>query len=336
MASWLKRFAIAMAFVLTAATIAACGGDSSSDAGTTAAGGEDSKEEPTSLSMAAFPGFGPTAALAATATSKGIDEKHGIKLDVQYMGTIGAYYTSLANGSVDSLAAGLFPTAAQILDGVPIQVVNTLQTFALTGILTKDPDINSLADLKGKTLGATTAGSEFQSMTIVAESDGIDVNKDVKVQNAEIGGMLALIAADRVDAVQPWEPTKTQMLTENPDLREIWNGEEGWEEMTGRTGRNLNFVVREDVLNDNPGLAEKIAAMWAEVVDEIEADPDGIDELLEDSNGMFANAQKNGSMGWKVDPAWDEDALSDIDVMLDYASKAGFIKSVPDNIVYQP
>lgn len=335
---------LALLLLAVALPLSACGGSSSesSTAASSSNGGErvESSEEPVKMTIAAFAGPGQTAALAETATKMGIAEKYGIDLRVEYMGTLGAYYTGLANGTVDAAPAGALPIAAQRVEDVPVQILNTLTTFEMTSVLTGNPEVKTLADLKGKTLAATTAASEYQVLAITAKEQGIDLGKDIKITNAEAGGMLALMTSGRVDAVHTWEPTVTQMENEDGSRRIIWNGARAWEELTGRTGRNMVFVIREDFANAHADALPRIVDMWKEVVETIQAKPDEVDELLVKSAritpGLFADAQKSGRLGWEVLPAWDEEASKDLNTMFERSIEAGFLKKPPSNLLYVP
>jgi ABC-type nitrate/sulfonate/bicarbonate transport system substrate-binding protein len=330
-----KVLGVAAALVL----LGGCGG--SDEADTASAGGSgDGAAETIKLTIGAFAGPGQTAALAETATKMGIAEKHGIDLEVKYAGSIGAYYTNLANGSIDALAAGTLPAASQRIQGVPLQILNTLTTYEMTSVLSNDPEVQSLEDLKGKKLAATTAASEYQVLAITAKAQGIDLEKDVQIVNAEVGGMQALIEGGRVDAVDGWEPTLSLMQKKDSELRVVWNGAEAWKEMTGRTGRNLNFVVREDWLDENADSVQRIVDMWTEVVATIEAKPDEVDKLLQESAkippGMFADAQNGGRLGWEVLPAWEEEPKKDLETIFEKGLEAGFLKETPEGMIHEP
>ena len=103
-------------------------------------------------------------------------------------------------------------------------------------MFTKNPQIKSLADLKGKQLAADLGSSQYQVVKIYANAKGIDLGKDITVVNANFAVARAQLEADRVDAALVIEPLASIILRQNPDWKIIFNGAEGWKELTGEDG----------------------------------------------------------------------------------------------------
>src|SRR6476620_252298 len=93
---------------------------------------------------------------------KGFDKKNGFELDARAYPSISAFYAGFATGETDVLIGG--PTILQKLyaEGVPVRIIATGFTLADLVIFTKNPDIKTLTDLKGKQLAADMGGSQFQ------------------------------------------------------------------------------------------------------------------------------------------------------------------------------
>ena len=148
---------------------------------------------------------------------QGFDKKHGFELEAKPYPSISAFYAAFATGETDVLIGG--PTVLQKLyyEGVPVRLISTGFTLADLVVFTKNPQIKSLADLKGKQLAADLGSSQYQVIKIYANSKGIDLGKDITVVNANFAVARAQLEADRVDAALVIEPLASIILKQNPD-----------------------------------------------------------------------------------------------------------------------
>ena len=153
------------------------------------------------------------------------------------------------------------PTIFQKLyqEGVPLQIIGTGFTLADLVIFAKDPAIKSLADLKGKQLAADMGGSQFQVVKMYAAAKGLDLGKDITVVNANFAVARAQLEAGRVEAALVIEPLASIIAKQNPDWKVIFNGAEGWSEITGADGWEIVPAMRSDAIAKNPERAENAA-----------------------------------------------------------------------------
>ena len=116
--------------------------------------------------------------------ARGFDAKHGFELDIKAYPSISAFYAAFSTGETEALIGG--PTIFQKLyqEGVPLRIFGTGFTLSDLVIFARDPNIKSLADLKGKQLAADMGGSQFQVVKIYANAKGIELGKDITVVNA--------------------------------------------------------------------------------------------------------------------------------------------------------
>ena len=177
---------------------------------------------------------------------KGFDRKHGIDMEVKAYGAVSAYYGSAASGETDGVPGGPLVFQRMRLEGVPLKIVSTLVDMTSMSVVTKNPAIRSVTDLKGKTIAADMASSEYSVLSLYAKSKGLVFGKDATVVQAGPPLVRTQLAADRVDAGMTWEPTATLTMRDNPAYRIVFNGKEGWRELTGKDGWLLALAVRED------------------------------------------------------------------------------------------
>src|SRR6267143_381033 len=98
---------------------------------------------------------------------KGIDARHQLDMDVRAYPSIAAFYAALATGEADTTVVG-GPTVFQKMrnEGVPIRIAATIVPQSDLVILTASPAIQSLVDLKGKTLAADMGSQQYQAVAI--------------------------------------------------------------------------------------------------------------------------------------------------------------------------
>lgn len=90
-----------------------------------------------------------------------------------------------------------------LFEGMPITGFSTVAALYMeqVQIVTCDPEIKTVADLKGKTVSVGDAGSgvEFNATQILA-AYGIDINSDIKKVNASFGDSADSIKDGKIDA----------------------------------------------------------------------------------------------------------------------------------------
>src|SRR5271169_3641415 len=176
--------------------------------------------------------------------ARGFDAKHGFELDIHAYPSIAAFYAAFATGETDALIGG--PTVFQKLynEGVPLRIIGSGFTLGDLVIFAKDPAIKSLADLKGKQLAIDMGGSQYQVVKIYTGAKGIDLGKDITVVNANFGVARAQLEASLVDAALVIEPLASISSKAHPDWHVIFNGAEGWKEITGEPGWEIVPAMR--------------------------------------------------------------------------------------------
>src|SRR6188508_2816189 len=197
--------------------------------------------------------------------ARGIDAKHGFELDAKAYPSISAFYAAFATGETDVLIGG--PTVLQKLyyEGVPVRLISTGFTLADLVVFTKNPQIKSIADLKGKQLAADLGSSQYQIIKIYANAKGIDLGKDITVINANFAVARAQLEADRVDAALVIEPLASIIVKQNPSWKMIFNGAQGWKEITGQDGWEIVTAMRADAIQKNPKAPQMLIAALQDV-----------------------------------------------------------------------
>lgn len=272
--------------------------------------------------------------------SRGFDAKNGIEVQSQAYPSLAAYYAGLATGEVDTLLGG--PTNFQKLrsEGVPVRIVATGAKLSDLVVLATDPAIKTLADLRGKQLAADMGAAQFHVLSIYAKSKGIELGKDINLVSANFAVARAQLAAGRVDAALVIEPIATLMLRENPKLSIVFNGNDGWKELTGNDGWELVYGVREDAIKRSPDLVAKFIATLQDTAAFLRTDTDAADRIVAETvklpPGVLKEAVASKRWDFDVRPAWQGERKVIWD-MFERAVAAGFHQKMPDEaIIYVP
>ncbi len=315
--------------VLAAAAIAAVG-----------ASAANAQMKPTiSVSSLTLPVFNPI--VWAIMKARGLDAKNGFDLDIKAYPSIAAFYAAFATGETDALIGG--PTNLQKLveEGVPARIIGSGFTLADLVIFAKDDKIKSLADLKGKQLAADMGGSQYQVLKMYTAAKGIDLSKDITVVNANFAVARAQLEADRVDAALVIEPLASIILRQNPTWKVIFNGAEGWKEITGQAGWEIVAAMRTDAIKRVPDGPKMLLAALKDVAAVLKNETDAADQIAVDSvklpPGILKAAVASGRLNMVVENAWDPATKKSITDMMERAVKSGIFQKMPDeSIIYVP
>jgi len=270
--------------------------------------------------------------------TRGLDEKHGFTLEIQPYPAISAYYAGFATGETDVVLGG--PTVFQKLyqEGVPARIIGTGITLADLVIFAKDPAIKSLADLKGKQIAMDMGSAQFQVVKIYALAKGIDLGKDITVVNANFAVARAQLEAGRVDAAMVIEPLASIITKQNPDWTIIFNGAEGWKDVTGEAGWELVPAMRAGLIEKDPAAPKKLIAALQDVAKVFHEETAAADKIGAETTklppGILTAAISGGRFRVEVKPMSDSTAKKSVKDMMELAVKAGFYTQVPDDKIF--
>ncbi|HZP69921.1 MAG TPA: ABC transporter substrate-binding protein [Pseudolabrys sp.] len=273
--------------------------------------------------------------------ARGIDAKHGFELDAKAYPSISAFYAGFATGETEVLIGG--PTILQKLyqEGVPVRIIATGFTLADLVIFARDDKIKSLADLKGKQLAADMGGSQFQVTKIYANAKGLELGKDITVVNANFAVARAQLEAGRVDAALVIEPLASISARQHPEWQVIFNGAQGWKEITGGDGWEIVTAMRADAIARNPKAPQMLIAALQDVADVMHKETAAGDKIANETlklpPGILTAAVESKRLQMIIKPTWEPATKKSITDMIERAVKAGFYEKMPDdNIFYKP
>ena len=239
--------------------------------------------------------------------ARGLDAKNGFELDIHAYPSISAFYAGFATGETEVLIGG--PTILQKLyqEGVPLRIFGTGFTLADLVVFAKDK-IKSLADLKGKQLAADMGGSQYQVLKIYTNAKGIELGKDITVINANFAVARAQLEADRVEAALVIEPLASIIIKQNPSWHIIFNGAEGWKEITGENGWEIVPAMRVETITRVPNAPRMLLAALKDVANVLRNDTAAADQIAVDTvklpPGILTAAVASKRLDMVVENAW--------------------------------
>jgi ABC-type nitrate/sulfonate/bicarbonate transport system substrate-binding protein len=286
----------------------------------------------------AFPSL--TTLMVDVLKDQGLDKKNGIDLEPVSFGAVSAYYAALATGEVDMLPAGPHVLQKMRLEGVPIKATLTYARLNALAVITGDPAVKTIADLKGKSIAADMGSSEYQILSLYGRSQGIVFGKDVTVVQAGPPLARTQLQAKRVDAAMTWEPSATLTLRDNPQYRTILTGDTAWKSIAKADGWELIVAAREDFLKKSPDAVPRLLRMFQDGQRFIKSNTDDADRIVAASvklpPGVLKEAVSSGRLVYDVLPAWEAERAVIWD-MFKVAVDSGYLPKLPDEAaIYKP
>ena len=297
-------------------------------------------QEPIKVKIArlAFPSL--TTMMVDVVKDQGFDKKNGIDLEPHSFGAVSAYYAALATGEVDMLPAGPHVLQKMRNEGVPIKAALTYARLNALAVITGDPAIRTITDLKGKSIAADMGSSEYQILALYGRSQGVVFGKDVTVVQAGPPMARTQLQAKRVDAAMTWEPSATLTLRDNPDYRTILTGDTAWRQIARSDGWELILAVREDFLKRSPQAIPRLQRMFQDGAQFMKTSVDAADRIVAGSvklpPGILKEAVTSGRLVYDIQPAWEAERAVIWD-MFKIATDIGYLPKLPDEgAIYKP
>ncbi len=181
-------------FILVALVLSACGASNNAATSTKFSG-------TIHIASSTWTGY----ALIYLANAKGIWKQHGLDVNFKDVEDPNDRFIALAAGRLEGMASTVDAFARQQSNGVAaVEVFPIDASVGGDGILAKNT-IQTVADLKGKTVGVNQGSVSEWFLAQVLEKNGLHLS-DVKEQNMTSGAAGAAFVASKLDVAVTWEP----------------------------------------------------------------------------------------------------------------------------------
>ena len=195
-----KLIALLMALVLCFGLVACGGGDKTADTGA---------DETIKLNIAYMPNYGSLWAVT-TAIEKGYFAEQGIEVTLYEFADGPTIIAAMESGTIDM---GYIGHGAHKLC-----IAGRAKIFALSHISNGDaviggPDVKTLEDLKGKTVGYAAGTSSEDILKLALAKAGLTMN-DIKAMDMSAENLTTAMLSGSLDAVACWSPNSLKVLEE--------------------------------------------------------------------------------------------------------------------------
>ncbi|MGO4546957.1 ABC transporter substrate-binding protein [Paenibacillus sp. 2TAB23] len=255
------RSTAALILIVVMGLVAACSGNAKNSAGGTAG-------DPITIALSPWPGW----YMWYLVEEKGFFEQHGVDVKLEFFPVYSDSLQAIAAGKVDANSQTLSDSLAPLSKGIGLKAVLVNDnSFGGDAIVSK-PDINSIKDLKGKTV-ATELGTvdHFLLLTALAEN-GMD-EKDIKYVNMTVNDAGPAFISGNTDASVLWEPFQTTAVKEGKG-KVLYSSKE-----TPGLIPDL-LVFRQSVVEKRPEDVQKIVDAWFDALAWYEANKEEAIKLL--------------------------------------------------------
>lgn len=191
----------------------------------------------------------------------------------------------ISNGEVDiaalptNLAATLYNKSGML----KIVAINTLGTLYI--VSDKDEDINSVYDLKGKTIYTTGQGSTPEYvLNFILDSNNIYRQKDVDIEyRTEHTELASLVISGKSKLAMLPEPFVTQVINKNSNIVRSIDLTKEWEKSANNNSTLAMgcLVARNDFIDENKGAIDTFLNEYSESVNYINNNVEKASELSE-------------------------------------------------------
>lgn len=301
----LKKILAAVTAAALALSLAACGGSASSVSSEPASSAVSSSAEetaapteseplrvaglkgPTTMGLVNLLGLSPDSKADENGLKPGQD---GSVLYNMY-GAADELVPLLVKGDLDAacVPANLAATLYNKTQGaVQVACINTLGVLY---VVEKGDTVQSMADLKGKTLVTTGKGATPEYvLRYLLQQNGIDPDKDITLEyTAEATEALAKVQAGEVSIAMLPQPFVTAAMAQTEGLRVALDMNAEWQAVAGSPLVTGVLLVRKDAIEADPARFADFMEKYKLSTEQANTDPEGTAALCE-AFGVVAKA----------------------------------------------
>ncbi|MBY0383311.1 MAG: ABC transporter substrate-binding protein [Xanthobacteraceae bacterium] len=227
-------------------------------------------------------------------------EKQGLEVEYVKFPDVNAPTKAMAAGSIDfAIGASAGSAFSVASDGLPMSIVLVTQAADLDFVVLQDSPIASLAELKGKKVGMSPAGSATAAIAsaILVNNYGMQT-ADFQAVPGNDSRLAQFLAQKDIDAAA----LRTVTLALLPDLKlkKIGTFREEWKKLTKKDGLPVLGVglMSNDWLKTNPADAAKVVAAMRNAFNAGKADKAGVAKALMEAGNIPEKEAKAYAALW--------------------------------------
>jgi NitT/TauT family transport system substrate-binding protein len=252
----MKKFQFVSIILIATFLLSACG---------TSAAPAASANPPLRIAVNLWPGLYP----AAVAQEQGFFAKHNVQVEIHYYESYPQTYQDLLVGKVDGLSAIIGDTLL-INNQTSLKFVFPVDASDGADVFIAGPDVQSMADLKGKRIGAGFGTYGELYVRTLLKQNGLAFN-DVSMVNSPAENAAAAFQS-QVDAIHTYEPYASEALKKG-----------GHALSTSSDTPNLmlgEMTFPATLVKDRPEDIQAFTDAWFEAVDWMNANTDQVPAIV--------------------------------------------------------
>lgn len=329
-----RRLAVIALAAAATTVLAACGSSSDSGSGSSSAASSGDAGSSSVLRLGYFPNVTHAGAVLGVKDGTFQQALGDTKLETTTFNAGPAATEALLSGSIDATFIGPNPAinAFAKSNGEAIRIV--AGTTADGASFVVKPDINSAADLKGKTLASPQlGGTQDVALRKWLLDNGLKTQttggSDVDIVNQDNGQTLDLFKSGQIDGAWLPEPWASRLVQEAGakvlvDEKTLWPNEQFL---------TTHLIVSTSYLKDHPEQVQALLKGLVTETDKIKADPTTAQTALNSTIGELTGKPLSDAVIQRsfaeIQPTWDPLAAT-LPTIADDGVEAGTLTSKPD------
>lgn len=257
---WGKTMGVLLAAVMVF-TLAACGGNTNNAANNGAQGANELQK----ITIGYLNVMDDAQTILAARA--GLYEKYGLNAEMQLFTSGTDLIKQIVGGNLDAGVLGFSNALSWIAQGSDLKIVGGAQMGYHAMLVGKDSEINSIEDLKGKTIASQKAGSTADLVLngVVFEKAGF-TREQATVQGVSPAVAIQSLASGTVDSAFVFEPYST-IAKLSYDAKQIYEIGEEWPFPC------MVVITSGDMVNNNKDIINKMLDAQKEAIEMLENDP---------------------------------------------------------------
>lgn len=263
-----KFIALFMLIIMAMSIFAGCGtntGTTSTDDGSLEAStqsqtadGVGTEENPFKLGVSPMSGWYAWYGVEGA----GIFEQNGVFVDIEFFPVYSDSLTAFYSGQLDGICIAASDAVAPLNEGIDFKMVLVNDNSSGADGLVVHDGINSIAELKGKSVATELGTLEHMFLLKILSDNGMTID-DINFVNMTINDAGPAFIAGSVDAAVLWEPTLSMALESGGNLLYSTKSELGLIPDT--------LAVRTDIIESSNDAVQNIVNSWFDGVELLKA-----------------------------------------------------------------
>ena len=209
-------------------------------------------------------------------------EKQGLEVEYVKFPDVNAPTKAMAAGAIDfAIGASAGSALSVATDGLPVSIVLATQVADLDFVVLADSPVTKMADLKGKKIGMSPAGSATAAITsaILIKNYGMTA-ADFQAVPGNDSRLAQFLSQKEIEAAAL--RTVTIALLPDLKLRKIGSFRAEWKTITGKDAPPVLGVglMRDAWMKENPDAPARVVAGMRNAFEAGKADKDGVAKAL--------------------------------------------------------